>query len=38
VTPAGAIYMADFADGYVVPPPPATAPKNTTGKPNAGGR
>ena len=28
--PAGAIYMADFADTYVVPPPPATSPKAST--------
>ncbi len=33
VTPAGALYMADFADSYVVPP---TAPARE--KANAGGR
>jgi alpha-mannosidase len=34
-TPAGAIYMADFADSYVVPPP-ATASQRE--KANAGGK
>jgi alpha-mannosidase len=32
VIPAGPIYMADFADTYVVPPAPATAPKAIGGR------